>query len=710
MAKEGWEPVVEMLNKHKTPSAILPQTLSLVNRLANEGKTAGKIGWKIALAEFFEGTSFPREFIKSHEERTGAKMVVVTGAKAGLATLIGATFAALIAATMLGPALTLGIIWGMVLGEVLTALGVGSLAHLRAQAILDCHYVKESGLLEKIKEVGAAEIDKNGELHTNIIFMNEMPKNPDEWELKPTGMLIKGEPIWASTKYGKLILFGKGASSELVEMVNGKVIRKEGSGVKPSEKIINKLKWFFKKVNVEPFNSFKKGISIDWNAEGKTITYDNYGEMVVSGDNFEGVDMKKPEEVASRISDLMAIRTEDKNMLVKNMYFKLDTVKDVKSFEEILKAATSFGNSQWIVDPEVFKELKPWKIQRITKLAKKCGVEMFVDLSKGEAGKEKTQEELYKVLGFPGYAVPLEDGKKMKIYDYRLPESEAVTADVITEYKSPEGLIEKVRDSKEESQVFLISDIIGLMTSERVDVGEYLGMFGQQMLGVFNVSRLTAKKISEAGNDWDREKLPTYTRSCSSLEELYSRLGGLVELLKSGDTEKLLEIGIGEESVRMYVKRIEKEMPKDQAEQLKTAFLTRIVKKILVKAKLDYTAETIKDEARKEALKKDGLEGPIEIMLGDEMMKQIEKKWAAKELDIEYLRSLVQREGIVTEEDFTKELYRVVNKLIGTGKPEDVNAAIELMAQLGPVKENVTIEQVHELFNAQAIESVLEAA
>lgn len=394
-------------------------------------------------------------------------------------------------------------------------------------------------------------------------------------------------------------------------------------------------------------------------------------------------------------------------MMAQNLYFSLDTVEDFEGFKRNLKAAATIGNGQWIVDPDkAFKGLKDSEKKAIAKLARKCGLEMFMDLGKAAADQAlKEKEALYKRLGFTGYALPAAEAGKMKICTYGLPESEAVTAEIITKYDSPQELINKINEPGTDSKVMLVSGIMGLMENDRLDIGDYPEMFKMRILSLFNANRLTAESVSEAGLGW--EKLPTY--QFDSFEDMYQKLGAIVGALNRGETNNLLDL-IGEDSVKMYAERIDKTAAKGDADAIKRAYLRAVVKTVLAKAKVDYVAATTKDETRREALK-NGLEGPLRKLLGELMLNQIEKNLPRGEFnDIDYLRSLVQKPGVLTDEDFNNELYAAAKRLGESENSQDIRVAIELIAQLGAAKEKVNIDKELEMFNARSVAEVVAAA
>ena len=682
-------------------SPIMPKNLAVANRLANEGKSAKLIGWRIALAEFLKGFLTPGRFINAHPAQEGAKAVVEAGVQAATIMLCITGLIMIGTAMFMGPALTFSILLGEGIPGLLSILLGAAGAHLRKQAQLDWHFIKESGLTEAVKKFGAATVDSNGKVHTNIYFMNRLPEHPEEYDLKTTGMVINGKQVWASTGKGALVMFAEAESGEFAQMADGKLVKKEDTNIEPSKKAVNRIKGLLKKANVDTlFSGFERGIIVDYSVEGKTISYNEWGTTVVSADYFSDIDSKDKEGIAARLSDVMAIRNGEKNALAQNIYFELEKGTKIEGLERSLKAFTAAGNGQMIVYPEVFSGLRKEQVKGIAKLARKCGVQIFIGLP-GDA--TQGTKASYREMGFAGYSA-VRDGETV-IYDYSVSESEGEKAEIITGYQTPEDLKDKLNKSKNACKILYISEITALLTGKDESILDKVALtelFKMTILSLYNSNVLTEEFVSKVGYGWEMEKLPVYSAAGGVTDKL-------VEALKKDDIKGLVEM-IGANSIKMYMSKIERETVREGSEKtdaLKSAFMRAIVEKILAKQKLEEVAGRSEERA---GLKNGLADSRLEVILGQALLKQKEKKWEARELSAGELKGYVSGDDINTAEYYIK-LFSKVTELNGAGEdPQALNAEIELIAQLGEAKQTIHTEDEHMLFNAQAMERVLEAA
>ena len=85
-----------------------------------------------------------------------------------------------------------------------------------------------------------------------------------------------------------------------------------------------------------------------------------------------------------------------------------------------------------------------------------------------------------------------------------------------------------------------------------------------------------------------------------------------------------------------------------------------------------------------------------------------ENKWENKELTKDELKAYVSEN--YTAADFYIELYNKAVELSGSAEPKDINAAIELIAQLGEARQSVRAKENQEMFNERSMEALTKAA
>ncbi|MCX5782346.1 MAG: AAA family ATPase [Elusimicrobia bacterium] len=678
----GWKDVVSMLKQKGIISAIMLANLPKVNRWANEGKSSLSIAARVAAREFAPSFVTPFRFISSHEQKTGAVLVVLSGITAGIA--IGLlTF------------ISLGI--GSFVISLVTGILAAAAANLTVHTLLDWHYIKSSGLTEAIEKFGAATIDARGNVHTNIYILDKFPQNPQELDLKTTGMLVEGKQIWASTKYGALMLFAENESADIIaQTINGTVVEKAGK-ISGSRRAMDKLKTFFKKVNVDAdIIGFEPGITIDHTSTGKKIAYNEMGTMIVTADLFPDIVENNRDVISVKLGELMTIRNAEKNALAETIYINLDGLTNITEFKKNLEVFNKVGNGQMIVDPAVFQGLTQGQIKGIAKFARKSGVQIYIDL------RNSSGENIYKEMGFPGYVMN-DEHNNLRMYDYYSPEGTAqkgVKAELISGYQNGEQLREKLKKSKETCKILNLSDLKNLLSGgersilDRVALTELLKT---TILSLYNTNTLSEQFVREVGYGWDRDKLP-------SLAERPADIDALAEAIKKEDN-KTVESLIGLESVGLYLEKIRREAgDESKKEALRKAFLTSIAEKVLAKTKLDE----ISGIKGKESLKAGLADQRLEIMLGQKLLQQ--KMLATEGSGLSIAPESFVAEHEVSAETFYFELYKKVQALSVSTNPKDINALIELIAQLGEPKQILRGKKGEELFNAQAIEALLGAA
>ncbi len=310
-----------------------------------------------------------------------------------------------------------------------------------ARALVDWHYVSPSGLERAVRQFGAAKTDANGEVHTNIYLMGQMPADPDSWGLRSTGMMVDGKQVWASTAAGALVVFAEGRDNDnLAETMSGMLLNR--GKISASRKFSGRFSEFLRMVNVDvDAGGLRPGIIVDHTQSGRKISYNGLGSMVVTADLFaDDGGVTNEAAVSAKLGELITIRNAESAAMPQNIYIDLDGLANIKEFMSNLEVFNKAGNSQMIVDPAVFAGLEDSKISSIAELARKSGVRICVDLSSGDSLKDH-----YRELGFAGYVETL--GGETKMYDFASGGA-GVGAETIRGYESAEMLKSRLIGSR----------------------------------------------------------------------------------------------------------------------------------------------------------------------------------------------------------------------------------------------------------------------
>ncbi|MCL1972030.1 MAG: AAA family ATPase [Endomicrobia bacterium] len=240
----------EILSKNWEEAAILPENMPKVNVMLNEGKSPFRTALAIGSAMEYAKSFFnPVAFVKAHKNKSGAYKVVFGGIFAGI-------FAGVLTVVLSGISLPAA---AMALTAYLLA---GSAANITIHTYIDYRYIKNSQITQAIQKFGAAAIDENGNVRTNI-YISDMPKNPQELGLRNLRYKIDGKCVWASSKQGALVLYSE-ADSEKIEQELNSMLSSRGK-IKASEKLKNKFKKLFAEVGVNAdFENIKPAASIDY--------------------------------------------------------------------------------------------------------------------------------------------------------------------------------------------------------------------------------------------------------------------------------------------------------------------------------------------------------------------------------------------------------------------------------------------------------------
>ena len=662
------------------PKAILAENLSKVNRLLNQGKSSLYTAFQIAAnMEYVKAFFTPRAFINAHENKTGAKIVVFAGIAAGIVAAIATVFA-------LG-----GLGWSLpviAIAAVLTSFAAGSAVNIAIHTFIDYQYLNrlEPDMKKAIEKFGAASIDAEGNIHTNIYFMG-MPDNPEMLELKNTGLKVDGKHVWASTYYGALVLFSEADSAKIQKEIDN-AVQKQGK-VNSSAKTINRLKTLMSKAKVDTsaFDNFEPGIIIDHNSRNNAGMYNENGSLVVSADIF---DSENKNDIADKLGYLSEIRKVDAKAVSKKVFIYMDNISGSDEFIRAIEAFNVVGNSRMIADYEVFEGMSDEQIAGILKLAKANSVEICVNL-KNSSDDVRLK---YRMLGFAGYAI--ERGNKMHIYDAFSSVEKGNEVSIIEGYSNVDSMMGSIRKSSKNYNALRITDLENMIKGgERsiIDRVSMLELFRTAVLKLCNSEMYSPEHVKNAGYAWDNDKLPSMPANIDSF----------IGLINSGNIEDVLaELGAANTAIGFYLKQIRQNTANEQEyKSAASQFLTAITEKMLAKNKLA-------EKGMQNGLANENLE----ILLGQKLFeRQISKKdKKAEDEALALVSRFIADNSALSIGEFFGELDKMIMLQSSSREPKAINAVIELILLSERKMKQFNYEKTKEPFDVVAVSAILKAA
>jgi len=564
-----------------------------------------------------------------------------------------------------------------------------------SHSYLNWHFVKFSALSKAVKEFGAASVDEQGRIYTNIYVLEKMPESGKGWNLKNTGVKINGSPLWASTRAGALVMFADGAEPGEIEAELNALVTDE-TRLRGSARISARLKNMLAAVKSPVLRQadissmgFKPGIIIDHNRPAKAVTYDRQGSLVVSSDYFEGAASGVSGAIEVKLSELMTIRNAESVAMPQNIYINMDNIFSIKEFTANLEAFNAAGNGQMIVSPEIFSGLSDYEVRRIAGLARKSGVSLCVDLK-----DNGSRSAYYKEMGFDGYK--LASGNETVIYNFT--GGAEIRADSISGYSDADSLINKIRNSAEPCKILNLSEMQTLIKGADRDISDRIALtevLKTAVLSFYNSNIMSREFVRDVAYAWDRDKLPVLTQDA----------GSLVKSLYGGDRDAALTaMGIlgASHPVNAYLEKIKSDisgtLQEKELNKIQEAFLFAIAEKMLAKEKL-LNAGAVNGLSDRN----------LEITLGRSLMTQ--KAYNTEAAGLEVTADNFMEQNNVNTEEFYARLNDKINQLgMRESEPRAINTTIELITQLAERKASKMREEREDILNAQSIKKVLLAA
>lgn len=665
--------------KKTISGAILPNNIQLVNKLANEGKSAIKIALEIGLFyEFLRSFFDPINFISLHKFNKGAKIVFFS-------SMFFGTAISLITFLSLGSAFSISsIILGMAAGFFSSAF-----ANITAHVSIDWHYIKSTGLIEAVKEFGTSSIDENGDVHTSIYVMENMPENAIDWEWKNTGLYNDSNPIWASNQAGALVIFAENSNAEsIVKNINNTILN--NGKIAGSRRISERFKKLFKREGTDyKIDGFKPGVIIEHNnSNDKYINYDDNGCMVVSSNLFINENgFFDKNFISKKLDELMVIRNAESVAMPQNIYINFNDFEDVDGFLKNLDIFNNMGSGQMIIKSEFLKKLGIDKIKDISYLARRSSVKICVDLTDNIDEKEYFME-----LNFSNFAI-LKDGN-FHIYDFYGNEVEGT---VIDGYNTIEQLKNKLSSSQSVCKILNINDLKVLLSGGKMSLIDRVAlteMLKNTLLSLYNSNTLSSEYVKKVAYAWDRYKLPLSNKNFEVL----------IETVTNGSINEILsELGIrnGSSPVKTYLEKIESNMDvndrKTKLYGLQRAFLTAIVERMLAKERLDSVGKTT------------GLaDQEFEIVLGKKLLEQKINKTYDKGILID--SDMFIQQNNVNASIFYNRLNKKIKELCESKDPMAINTLVEIIPVLAEERIIQRYDKKEYLFDINNVKQILSAA
>ncbi len=708
------------------PSAIMTKNLPYVNALANDGKSALNIALRVSLKEFLTAFLNPADFIKGHTKKFGPVILVMAGIAAGILTcfLPGLVISWLLFfyAVLAAGAAELGVhilmdwihfkISGLI--DAVKFFGKAVLdkegkVKVCPRAYINCVKVSSrEELSSAVKKFGAAATDQYGRMYANIFLPDYYPEDADKLEPQTTGMMVEaegeGRQVWATVKDGELVLFADKSRSDAVQNMLIEQITPKG-GIKASNKAGSRLKKLFRKLNIEfDYINLAPGIKIDFSDSGKKIYYDEMGTMVVTSDLFEGINENNKKAVAVILGKLMAIRTAEKRALSSTIFINLDNINSITDLERNLYVLNKIGAGPVIIKPSVFSGLNEEDAKRISGLIRSIEdkVQIYVDLTKSEKNSID-----YRALGLSGYVTKDKKGDTY-IFDYYVPKGSKDSgrkAKIIEGYETPAELVREINKS-EGCKILNLSDLIGIFLGDR-SILERVGLtelLKTTILSLYKANKLSESFVREVGLAW--EELPVIPRDKSKL----------IEALSNGSVEDVIsELGIkgSSHSINIYLMKLANETKGTEEAaglpKLQKAFLRAVIENSLVQEKIEELSKI----SGREGLILGFADPKLKNLLGQALLKGLElsSEGEGSSLTVEEFQKICNA-GVINAPAFYLKLRVKADELInspGSGA-KDINAAIELISQLGEAKQENKFKENKDAINQHSFRSMMAAA
>ena len=545
--------------------AILPENIERVNRWVNEGKSAFNISVRVALPEFFASLNFPK-FIAAHPAGSRAARTVARAAKwGGIIAFVLGPLQGLIFGDMdiFKPLAEWFVMGNYVIGDIIIKKAlefiIGAFAvSVPVHVYLDYHYLKASGLHKAIRDFGAAKLDENGRVHTNVYIVDSLPEDMQgagQWE---NAGQVDGKPVYESVDPGALVLFADAVAPSRVAVRLNETIASRGA-IAGSRRVRSKFKASFKTLGIDiKSGDMKPGIIVDHGLDGERIIYNPDGSMTVGPQMF------------NMAGELIAVKSGEAFAMSRNVFINMDEVENMSRFMERLDAFIAAGNGQMVVNPAVFGRLTDGQRNDLLRLANANKVRIFVDLENDVSKKEE-----YRRQGFAGYAA--ETHGVMRIHDFAFcPQGKE--GRILSGFAGAQQLREKMAAAVDVNIILNESELRALLAGAERSIEERMALcrfLQTTVLGLYKPQILSEDYVAAVA----------YGRSKADIPPMPQNIELALKAFDTGTPEDIVT-ALGSPRLGVYVKKIAADLEdvrqRQRAATLQKAYLAAIFERMLL--------------------------------------------------------------------------------------------------------------------------------
>ena len=404
----------------------------------------------------------------------------------------------------------------------------------------------------------------------------------------------------------------------------------------------------------------------------------------------ESEDMLGNKEIGAILGSLMEIKNAEAMQMSMNNFINLRGITNIKEFKNKLEAFNKTGNGLMIVNPEVFKGIKPQQVKDIMTASGKCGVKLYADLRE-EQYKNTSVEELMR-QGFSGYV--REINNKMVIYDFVI-SKDGVIAEEVSGYGNLEQFKAKMKVTVVPNRILNLDELEGLLRGgersiiDRVTVEELLKTTA---LSLFKgeVNEVYARGV---GYKISRDKLPEISTT------FYNAVSGFKKM-SSNDILKAMGLENTINPVSVYYSKLAGDVSdKAKLEQVRKEFLQAVIERMLAKDSLARLENSPKPEGLEET--------DLEELLGKAILEQKSNGYEATGPSTQAEQFMADNNNLAADKFFAK-LKEKIMDLNSEHSPQAINSMIKLIEYAEP-KFIKRTEKQRMTFNPKLIDAVLVA-
>jgi len=554
-------------------AAILPKNLARVNRWANKGKSPLAIAVRIALLEFFASLDFSG-FVERHEtmddnsegENLSAPRLVAAAAKWG--AVAGFVFFTVFPIFTFGDLevfrpfsgwFPLGnyFVGDIIVKQIMEFIAGAFIVSVPVHVYLDYRYLKASGLHKAIHRFGAAELDENGNVHTNI-YIIDAPL-PGGSRRENLGVSVDGKPLYYYMDSGAVVVYTDGAPASRVGERLAKLMA-SGGRFTSNRRLNRKFRKSFKALGIDPGAAdFRPGLVFDHSLSGEDITYDACGSMVVSP------------ELSEYTGELLAVRNSEAYAMSHNIFLHMDKLYDLRHLATKLDVFACAGSGQMIVSSKIFEQYRYEQIMKVLTIANHNNVRIYVDVK-----NDISKVDEYRRMWFAGYVCETDKGPQ--IHDFAFyPEGRGARR--LEGYPNAFEFRKQLTEAGAANVILKESELRDMLgggersPEERAAVPQFLKFAFPILL---RPDVLSPEFVTAAA----------YGRDNASIPELPEDIECVIRAFESGTPEQIIS-ALGAPQLGIYARKIEADLKRgsrqDEAQLLQKTYLAAIFERMLLK-------------------------------------------------------------------------------------------------------------------------------